>query len=160
MFRPALGASPAGTGDREAWDRLRIAHGVAESGSDYEAGDAFPHDVLLDQNEGVGFRKGCYVGQEVVSRMQHRGTARRRVLLVRGEAPLPASGTELTVDGRSIGALGTVVGAEGLAILRIDKAKEAIDAGTPILAGEVPVAVSIPPGVGFGFPEAAAADAS
>ena len=145
---------------REPWDRLRIAHGVAESGSDYEAGDAFPHDVLLDQNEGVGFRKGCYVGQEVVSRMQHRGTARRRVLLVRGEAPLPASGTELTVDGRSIGALGTVVGAEGLAILRIDKAKEAIDAGTPILAGEVPVAVSIPPGVGFGFPEAAAADAS
>ena len=152
--------SPAGNDDREAWDRLRIANGVAESGSDYEAGDAFPHDVLLDQNDGVGFRKGCYVGQEVVSRMQHRGTARRRVLLVRGEAPLPASGTELTVDGRSIGALGTVVGTEGLAILRIDKAKEAMDAGTPILAGEVPVAVSIPPGVGFGFPEAAAADAS
>ena len=66
----------------------------------------------------------------------------------------------MTVDGRSIGALGTVVGTEGLAILRIDKAKEAMDAGTPILAGEVPVAVSIPPGVGFGFPEAAAADAS
>ena len=38
--------------------------------------DAFPHDVLLDQTGGVGFRKGCYVGQEVVSRMQHRGTAR------------------------------------------------------------------------------------
>ena len=74
---------PAGhgeAGDAAAWHGLRIANGVAESGADYQLGDVFPHDVLLDQNGGIGFRKGCYVGQEVVSRMQHRGTARRRTL--------------------------------------------------------------------------------
>ncbi|TIO54272.1 MAG: folate-binding protein YgfZ, partial [Mesorhizobium sp.] len=67
------------SGDAGAWRALRIANGIAESGSDYQLGDAFPHDVLLDETGGVGFKKGCYVGQEVVSRMQHRGTARRRV---------------------------------------------------------------------------------
>ncbi|MFC6490163.1 YgfZ/GcvT domain-containing protein, partial [Nitratireductor sp. GCM10026969] len=94
------------------WERLRIAHGVAESGSDYALGEAFPHDVLLDQNGGVGLRKGCYVGQEVVSRMHHRGTARRRLVIVRGEDPLPAPGKELTAEGRALGKLGTVQGAD------------------------------------------------
>src|SRR5690606_16965826 len=92
----------------EDWTQLRILHGVAESGADYAAGDAFPHDVLLDQNGGVGFRKGCYVGQEVVSRMQHRGTARRRVLIAKGDADLPASGTEVKAGERAIGTRGSI----------------------------------------------------
>ncbi|WP_159592774.1 YgfZ/GcvT domain-containing protein [Chelativorans xinjiangense] len=128
----------------EAWHRLRVMHGVAESGSDYALGDAFPHDILFDQNGGVGLKKGCFVGQEVVSRMQHRGTARRRLVIVHGEAPLPASGTDLTADGRVLGALGTVCGSDGLAILRVDKAASARQAGTPILAGDVPVALAVP----------------
>ncbi|QDY98901.1 folate-binding protein YgfZ [Nitratireductor mangrovi] len=143
----------------EAWTALRVAHGVAESGSDYELGDAFPHDVLLDQNGGLGLKKGCYVGQEVVSRMQHRGTARRRVLIVKGETALPAPGTAVTTAGRAAGTLGTVAGKTGLAILRIDRVKEAIDAGEPVLAGDVPVTASIPPGARFGFPQAAAGEA-
>ncbi|TJW22618.1 MAG: folate-binding protein, partial [Mesorhizobium sp.] len=77
--------------------------------------------VLLDETGGVGFRKGCYVGQEVVSRMQHRGTARRRVLIVSAERRLPAPGTELTVAGRPVGTLGTAAGTAGLAIARIDR---------------------------------------
>ncbi|MBX3571169.1 MAG: folate-binding protein YgfZ [Mesorhizobium sp.] len=143
----------AGKDARNAWDRLRIANGVAESGVDYQLSDAFPHDVLLDQNGGVGFRKGCYVGQEVVSRMQHRGTARRRVLVARSDGPLPAPGTEIVANGRPVGTLGTVVGAEGLAIARIDRVKEAMDNGVPILAGEVALALSIPPRATFAFPD-------
>ena len=145
------------TADIAAWHALRIAHGVAESGSDYALGDAFPHDVLLDQNGGVGFRKGCYVGQEVVSRMQHRGTARRRVLLVQGDRDLPAPGTDLTVNGRPVGTIGSVAGASALAIARIDRVKEATDAGTAILAGDVPVSLVIPGWASFAFPEEAAA---
>ncbi|MBN9244461.1 MAG: folate-binding protein YgfZ [Mesorhizobium sp.] len=149
---------PAG-GDRIAdWDALRIGAGIAESGSDYQLGDAFPHDVLLDQTGGVGFRKGCYVGQEVVSRMQHRGTARRRVLLVSADRPLPAPGTELTVDGRSVGALGSNAGIHGLAVARIDRVKAALDEGKAILAGEVPVSLSIPAWASFTFPEQAGAE--
>lgn len=146
-------AGVADAGDIAAWQAFRIAHGIAESGADYALGDAFPHDVLLDETDGVGFRKGCYVGQEVVSRMQHRGTARRRVLIVQAGLPLPASGTELTVDGRLVGTLGSSAGTSGLAIARIDRVKAALDAGQPILAGDVPVTVAIPGWAKFSFPQ-------
>ncbi|MEQ8450519.1 MAG: folate-binding protein YgfZ [Nitratireductor sp.] len=139
--------------EQDAWTRLRIEHGVAESGADYTLGDAFPHDVLFDQNGGVGLRKGCFVGQEVVSRMQHRGTARRRLLIVRASSPLPAPGTPVTVDGRPIGTLGSVAGSNGLAIVRIDKAKTAIDADNSICTGDVTVTLEIPPGMDFSFSE-------
>ncbi|MCR5859066.1 folate-binding protein YgfZ [Mesorhizobium sp. J428] len=149
----------AGSDVPEDWHLLRIENGVAESGSDYQLSDVFPHDVLLDQNGGVGFRKGCYVGQEVVSRMQHRGTARRRVLVAHGDGPLPAPGTEITANGRAIGTLGTVAGERGLAIVRIDRVKDAVDAGVPILADETAVALAIPPHARFTFPQDADAGA-
>ena len=132
----------AADSDASAWQAFRIANGIADSGIDYALGDAFPHDVLLDQTGGVGFRKGCYVGQEVVSRMQHRGTARRRVLIVLAEDMLPAPGTEVAAKGRAVGSLGSTAGHTGLAILRIDRVKDALDAGIPIEAGGVPVSVA------------------
>jgi len=135
------------------WDALRIRHAVAESGADYQLGDAFPHDVLLDQNGGVGFRKGCYVGQEVVSRMQHRGTARRRVLIVEGDADLPPAGTQIVAGGKVAGELGTARGRQGLAIARIDRVKDAMDQGIALTAADVPLKLSIPPWASFRFPE-------
>lgn len=141
--------------DREGYDALRILHGVPESGADYALQDAFPHDVLFDKSGGVSFRKGCYVGQEVVSRMQHRSTARRRVVILSADASLPATGTEITIGGKPIGALGTVAGERALAIVRIDKAGEAMAAGEPILAGDVPVTVTLPSWSGLTFPAAA-----
>lgn len=156
--RYASGVRP--TAEPELWTRLRIEHGIAESGADYQLGDAFPHDVLLDRTGGVGFRKGCYVGQEVVSRMQHRGTARRRVLIVTGSGPLPPPGTPITADGREAGTLGSVAGEMGLAICRIDRIKEALDGARPILAAGVAVSPAIPGWAGFHYPEAAQPDAS
>jgi len=144
-----------GGGDPAAWQAFRIAHGIAESGTDYQLGDAFPHDVLLDETGGIGFKKGCYVGQEVVSRMQHRGTARRRVLIASAERPLPVSGTELTVEGRPVGTLGSNAGATGLAIARIDRVKAALDAGQPIMADDVAVSLAIPAWAKFRFPQEA-----
>ncbi|MBP0438960.1 YgfZ/GcvT domain-containing protein [Tianweitania sediminis] len=150
------GTEPAETSDLMAWTAYRVKHGIAESGSDYELGDAFPHDVLLDQIGAVGFKKGCYVGQEVVSRMQHRGTARRRILLAEGEADLPPTGTDITVAGRLVGSMGSGLGRHGLALVRIDKVKAAMDNGLAVTAGDVPVTLSIPGWAKFGFPEAAA----
>ena len=95
------------------YQTLRIGNGIAVSGLDFALQDAFPHDVLMDLNGGLGFRKGCYVGQEVVSRMQHRGTARRRVVIVTGSTDLPATGTELTAGGKPIGTLGSTDGHQG-----------------------------------------------
>ncbi|RUU81658.1 folate-binding protein YgfZ [Mesorhizobium sp. M7A.F.Ca.MR.362.00.0.0] len=141
--------------DLAAWQAFRIAGGIAESGSDYQLGDAFPHDVLLDETGGVGFKKGCYVGQEVVSRMQHRGTARRRVLIVSADGSLPAPGTELTVEGRPVGTLGSTAGTIGLAIARIDRIKAALDADLPIMAANIPVTLAIPRWAKFAFPQEA-----
>ncbi len=77
----------------------------------------------MDFNGGLSFRKGCYVGQEVVSRMQHRGTARRRVVTVSAATTLPETGTEITAyGGKPVGTLGSVEGGSGLAIVRIDRA--------------------------------------
>jgi folate-binding protein YgfZ len=151
-YDPPLPPADATEGD---WNAYRIASGVAESGPDYPLGDAFPHDVLLDQVGGIGFQKGCYVGQEVVSRMQHRGTARRRVLIVQGDRPLPAPGVEITAGGRAIGTLGSVSGNRGLAIVRIDRVKDALDGGDPIMAGDVPITPSIPEWAKFTYPQPA-----
>ncbi|CVI55777.1 folate-binding protein YgfZ [Agrobacterium leguminum] len=142
------------SGDIAAYDALRIEHGIAESGRDYALQDAFPHDVLMDVNDGVSFRKGCFVGQEVVSRMKHRGTARRRVVTVSAEGALAASGTEITADGKPVGTLGTVSGNRALAIVRIDRIADALASGTPLLAETVPVTVALPAWSGLSFPAA------
>jgi folate-binding protein YgfZ len=140
-------------GNVAAWHAFRITHGIAESGTDYQLGDAFPHDVLLDQMDGVGFRKGCYVGQEVVSRMQHRGTARRRVLIASAESELQTPGVDILVDGRPIGTLGSVAGRSALAMVRIDKVKAAMDDDVPILAEGLALSLAIPEWAKFSFPE-------
>ncbi len=99
---------------REAdYDAHRIPLGIPEGGIDFTFGDAFPHDTDMDQLAGVDFGKGCYIGQEVVSRMEHRGTARRRFVIAEGAGPLPAAGTEVTAGGKSIGTLGSSVGDRG-----------------------------------------------
>jgi folate-binding protein YgfZ len=140
--------------DEAAWTGLRIKHGVAEAPLDYSLGDAFPHDVNLDQTGGVSFRKGCFVGQEVVSRMQHRGTARRRILVATGNSGLPEPGTAITANEREIGRLGSVAGSSALALARIDRVKDAMNSGVPILAGDIPIHLAIPPEHRFTFPEA------
>ena len=150
--RPGSG----GSDDPALYDALRIDAGLPEAGRDYALSDAFPHDVLLDLSAGLSFRKGCYVGQEVVSRMQHRGTARRRPVIVTGEAPLPSEGTQLTAGGKPVGTLGTVHGARGLAIVRLDRAADAMRADMPVMAADVPVRLALPEWTGLAFPQEAA----
>jgi folate-binding protein YgfZ len=106
----------------------RIALGVPEAGKDYAFGDVFPHEANLDLLNGVSFTKGCFVGQEVVSRMQHRGTARKRIVIVEGDTDLQ-SGAEITAGASSIGTIGSVAGTRGLALVRLDRADEAAGKG-------------------------------
>lgn len=140
--------------DESAWVALRAEYGIAEGEVDFAYNDVFPHDVNFDQTGGVTFPKGCFIGQEVVSRMQHRGTPRRRVLIAKSDTPLPTMGTPVTVGGRDIGTLGSSSGRIGLALVRIDRVKDAIDSGTPILAGEIEIRLELPPHVRFTFPTA------
>lgn len=140
------------SGDSAAYDALRVANGIVVAGADYALQDAFPHDVLMDVNGGVSFKKGCFVGQEVVSRMKHRGTARRRVVIVSGDTELPVTGNELMAAGKPIGTIGTVSGTQGLAIIRTDRAADAMASGNEITADGVAVTVALPAWSGLSFP--------
>lgn len=138
----------AGPGCRAAtaqdYHAHRIGLGVPEAGRDFVLGDTFPHEALFDQLGGVSFTKGCFVGQEVVSRMQHRGTARKRVVPVVAERPLPAGPRAVVVGGVEIGRLGSVDGARGLALLRLDRVEGAERDGVPMLVDDVAVRVALP----------------
>jgi folate-binding protein YgfZ len=126
------------------YDSMRIAAAIPEGGKDYAYGDAFPHEACFDLLNGVSFKKGCYVGQEVVSRMQHRGTARTRILAVSAPAPLPQGGTDILAEGFALGRLGSVSGSRGIALARLDRVREALAKGQALTAGGVPVELSVP----------------
>ena len=135
-----------------AFHAHRIALGVPEGGRDFAFGDAFPHEALMDQLGGVDFDKGCYVGQEVVSRMQHRGTARTRIISLAYDGGAAGPGLEVTAGERTLGRTGSGSGDRGLATVRVDRAAEALAAGEPVLAGGKPVRWVKPGWVRFAYP--------
>jgi folate-binding protein YgfZ len=126
------------------YEAMRIAATVPDGGNDYAYSDAFPHEACFDLLNGVNFKKGCYVGQEVVSRMQHRGTARTRILAASSQEPLPQGGADVLADGFAVGHLGSVSGSRGIALARLDRVKEAFAKGQALIAGGVPVDLSVP----------------
>ena len=134
-------AVAVGAGHVHEYERLRIALAVPKGGVDFAYGDAFPHDANLDSLSGVDFDKGCYVGQEVVSRMKHRGMARKRVARVKVTADAPPPGTPVLDGQLTIGTLGSSSGREALAMLRLDRVEDAKAAGRSLSAGGVGVAV-------------------
>ncbi|SDT92794.1 folate-binding protein YgfZ [Stappia sp. ES.058] len=146
---------PAGfsLADEGAYHARRVAFALPEAPHDFQPGDAFPHDADMDDLNGVAFDKGCFVGQEVVSRMQHRGTARRRIVRVAADAPLPAPGSAIIAGGKTSGTLGTTDGSAGLALVRLDRVQNARARGEPILAGEVDIEASLPDWATFVWPE-------
>jgi folate-binding protein YgfZ len=121
----------------------RISLGVPEGGKDYSFGDAFPHDANFDLLNGMSFTKGCFVGQEVVSRMQHRSNVRKRIVIVEGEAPL-TSGNEITAGASTIGSIGSVANNRALALVRLDRAEEAKRKGETLTAAGRPVRLRLP----------------
>jgi hypothetical protein len=152
-FRALLPAAPDPADAAEtAYHRHRIACGVPELGQDYRPGEVYPHEALYDQTGAVDFKKGCYVGQEVVSRMEHRGTARSRFVIVEGNADLPPRGVEVVAGETSLGTMGSSVGRSGLALLRLDRLAQA---KAPIEAAGVKLTVRKPPFGRFDVPGSA-----
>ena len=153
----ALGAALRDAGDYEAH---RIALGVPQGGRDFGYGDTFPHEADMDQLGGVDFAKGCYVGQEVVSRMEHRGIARTRAVPVRYAGAAPQAGASITAGERQIGTMGSAAKGRGLALIRLDRAADALSRGEPLFAGGTAINLVKPGWARFAFPgEALAGDA-
>ena len=138
--------------DAAQYDAHRIALGVPRGGLDFIYGDAFPHETDMDQLAGVDFDKGCYVGQEVVSRMEHRGTARTRIVAVDFDGFAPDAGAPVTAGDKSIGTLGSSAAGHGIALLRLDRAADAMTAGVPLTAGGVALRIVGPAWAHFPMP--------
>ena len=130
----------------------RIGVGIAHQGNDFPANDAFAHDIGLDILDGIDFEKGCYVGQEVVSRMKHRGTARRRPVIVSGvDAP---AGSPVLANDREAGTIGQVVDGRAVAILRLDR----ITDPAAVTVDGKPVSVALPVWATYAFGESEVAE--
>jgi len=152
-----LGATRAAA---EEYDAHRIALGVPQGGSDFKYGDAFPHETDMDQLGGVDFGKGCYVGQEVVSRMEHRGTARTRAVPIRYDGAAPDAGTVILAGERPVGTMGSAAAGRGVALIRLDRVAEAKAEGSALTAAGVPVRLVKPDWAHFAFPGETAANPS
>ncbi len=124
----------------ETYHGRRIVQGVPEAGMDYVLGDTFPHEANFDRFNGVSFTKGCFVGQEVVARMQNKTVVRKRVVRITG-AGLLTSGADICIGEVVIGRVGTVAGSSGLAMLRLDRVAEAAEKGQALTSEGLAITV-------------------
>lgn len=144
-----FGAELVNASDYEAH---RISLGIPSGGIDFAYGDAFPHEADMDQLAGVDFAKGCYVGQEVVSRMEHRGTARTRAVPLRFDGVPPPSGAAIVAGERQLGHIGSAAAGRAIALLRLDRVADALARGEALTAGGTPVLLVKPAWAHFSFP--------
>lgn len=135
---PALGwrkYSPDPSADDSTdWNALRVAHAIPETGIELTP-DTFILEVGFDRLNGVDFRKGCYVGQEVTARMRHKTELRKglKTVNIEGTAPL---GTPITADGKPVGTLLTQSGNRALAYLRFDRIRDEMQADQATITPE------------------------
>jgi hypothetical protein len=122
-----------------AYNAHRIALGVPDH-ADFESERSFLLECNGEELHGVDFRKGCYVGQELTARMKHRGTARRRILRVAGTGL--ARGAAVMDGAREIGEVLSVQDGHGLAMIRLERWREA--QGRPLTANGLGVEVTLP----------------
>jgi hypothetical protein len=147
--------------DASEYEAHRITLGAPRGGLDFYYNDAFPHEADMDQLNGIDFEKGCYVGQEVVSRVEHRGTARKRVVPVAFEDFAAEAGVAVKAGDIDVGIMGSSVrgSGRGLAILRLDRVGDALAAGTPLVSGGMKLEPVKPAWARFAWPgEAKAAE--
>lgn len=115
--------------DGSDWDAIRVAHCIPESGIEL-TGDTFILEAGFERLNGVDFKKGCYVGQEVTARMKHKTELRKGLVTVDVDGDAPA-GTDITTeDGKSAGTLLTQSGGKAIAFLRFDRANGPLTAQT------------------------------
>ncbi len=134
---PALGwrayreTPPEASAELPDWDTLRVKYLIPETGTELTP-DTFILEADFERLNGVDFRKGCYVGQEVTARMKHKTELRKGLGLIHLSASV-APGTALTSDGKPAGTVHSVAGDRAIAYLRYDRAEK------DLMAGDTPV---------------------
>lgn len=138
---PALGwrlyaDAPAGE-DATDWDALRVAHLVPESLVELVPNESYPLEAAFERLHGVDFRKGCFVGQEIVARMKHKTQLRKGLMQVAVGGSVLV-GTAVERDGREVGTLYTQSGGHGIAQMRFDRIGPGMTAGDAVVTAAPP----------------------
>lgn len=133
------GIAPAGgpATDLSAYHLARIKAGAPDMGGDYGPGDVFSTDVNHDRLSGINYKKGCFVGQEVASRMHRKGGVRKRT--VRLKADGMNAGDEVKIGETVLGQITSTADDHALARLRVDRLAEGLDAGGAVSVNDAPV---------------------
>ena len=131
---PALGWRAYGTADisdQTDWDALRVENMIPETGAELDE-NTYVLEAGFERLHGVDFKKGCFVGQEIVARMKHKTTLKKGLALVSlsGDA---SPGDPITANGKPVGTLHTVAGNKALAFLRFDRSEGEMQAGQSTL---------------------------
>lgn len=118
---------PENLSDDTDWDALRVAHVIPATGIELTP-ETYILEAGFERLNGVDFRKGCFVGQEIVARMKHKTTLRKGLAQVSIDGSAPPE-TAVTADGKAVGTLYTTAGTRGIAYLRFDRADGTLNAG-------------------------------
>lgn len=136
---PALGWRHYGAPMTEAvidWDAIRVEYLIPETGIELIPDETFLLEAGFERLNGVDFRKGCYVGQEVTARMKHKTELRKGLTRLRIEGSAPVGTPILMADGREAGTLYTQAGGRALAHMRLDRMDGPLTAGEARLRAE------------------------
>ena len=139
------GLAGAGAVDGEAaYDAHRMALGVPEFGKDFASDEVFLLDVDYDALHGVSYKKGCFVGQEVTSRMKRKGDIRKRTVKLAFDGAPPVKGAAVGAGDSTLGEV--LSGGEGaaLALIRLDRLETARTSGARLEAAGKPVQIVFP----------------
>lgn len=135
----AIAEMPANLPGPRGYHEMRLALGVPEAG-DFGFEKVFALDAGLEELRGVSFTKGCYIGQELTSRMKHRATTRKRILTLTAESALPDTGS-VTRGGSEIGEILSTHGHTAFALVRMDRLEETQG---DVAAASIPVTLKKP----------------
>ena len=134
-----------GDGKAEDYDSLRLSLGVPDGSRDLPVERALLLENGFDELNGVDWKKGCYVGQELTARMKYRALVRKRLVPVRIEGPMPAAATPVLLGEEEAGEMRSSSGAFGLALLRIDAVEQSVRDGRPLTADQARLVPILPP---------------
>jgi folate-binding protein YgfZ len=120
----------------DQYDALRLSLGIPDGSRDLPVEKALLLENGFDELNGVDWKKGCFVGQELTARMKYRLLTRKRLTPVRIEGPAPQPGTPVMLGDQEAGEMRSAQGTLGLALLRLELVEEADKAGQPLTAGD------------------------